>query len=519
MEPVAPERGEDGGSGSGWVLVLDIGSSSARAWFFDAEGRAVDAGPRARRAYLWHTEPAGAMECDAEALLAGVVSVMDGAVETARASGYRIAAVGIAAFWHSILGVGEDGKPLTPVYGWGDTRGIEEAVRLGGEVDEGDLHARTGCFLRPNYPTVRLSWLRATDPAAFATVARWISFPELVDAELLGERRVSYSVASGSGFLDVHRLDWDAEALSMAGVRAAQLSPLVDTDAAARGVRPELAARWPELSGVPWYPAIGDGAAANLGSGAFGKDRVGLTIGTSSAVRLLWEPDGPVRVPRDLWCYRLDARRWVAGAALSNGGNAVAFLRGFLHLPDEREWEARVQEMEPDSHGLTILPFLLGERGPGWRRETRSAILGATLATTPEELMRAWLEAVAYRIARVEDELQRSLGGEGEVLATGGALDASPVWAQILADVMNRTVALVAAREATARGAALVVLERLGWRAGLREAEPEVTARFLPDPARHQRYRAGAVRQQNLLEALPDPATLTPPAPGPASES
>jgi gluconokinase len=511
------ERDETGGAESGWVLVLDIGSSSVRAWFFDAEGRAADAGPRARHSYLWRTEPVGAMECDADALLAGVVSVLDGAVETARASGYRIAAIGIAAFWHSILGVDEDGRPLTPVYGWGDTRGTEEAIRLGGEVDEGELHSRTGCFLRPNYPTVRLAWLRATDPAAFAAVARWISFPEFVDAELLGERRVSYSVASGSGFLDINRLDWDAEALSMAGVRAAQLSPLVDTGAAARGVRSDLAARWPELAGVPWYPAIGDGAAANLGSDALGKDRVGLTIGTSAAVRLLWEPDGPVRVPRDLWCYRLDASRCVAGAALSNGGNAVAFLRDFLHLPDD--WEARVGEMEPDSHGLTILPFLLGERGPGWREETRSVVLGATASTLPEELMRAWLEAIAYRIGRVEDELQRSLHCEGDVLATGGALDASPVWAQILADVMNRGVALVAAREATARGAALVVLERIGWRARLREEEPEVSARFLPDPARHERYRAGAVRQQALLEALPDPATLSPPANGPASES
>jgi gluconokinase len=326
-------------------------------------------------------------------------------------------------------------------------------------------------------------------------------------------------MASGSGLLDVHRLEWDAEALSIAGVRAAQLSPLVDTDAAAPGVRPELVDRWPELGGIPWFPAVGDGAVANLGSGACGTDRVGLSIGTSAAVRLLWEPDGSVTVPEELWCYRLDARYWVAGAALSNGGNAVAFLRDFLRLPAEREWEEAVLEMEPDSHGLTILPFLLGERGPGWRKETHSVVLGATAATKPEELVRAWMEAIAYRIARVDTQLHRSLGGRGEVLATGGALYASPVWAQILADVMNRPVALAAAREATARGAALVALERLGWRAGLREAEPEVTARFHPDPTRHARYRAGAVRQQNLLEALPDPATLASPDFDPAPET
>jgi gluconokinase len=503
----------------GWILVLDVGSSSARAWFFDANAEAVDPGPDAHRPYRWRTEPAGAMECDAETILTCVLEAIDGAVAYARTAGVPIVAVGIAAFWHSILGVDGAGRPLTPVYGWGDTRGSDDATRLAGEVDEAALHARTGCFLRPNYPTVRLAWLRRGDPAAFASVARWISFPEYVGSELLAAPRVSYSVASASGLLDVHRLEWDAEALEIAGVRADQLSPLIDTDAPAPGVRPELAERWPELRGVPWYPAIGDGAAANLGSGAFGKDRVGLTIGTSAAVRLLWEADGAVTVPPELWCYRLDSRRWVSGAALSNGGIAVAFLRRLLVLPPDHAWEAEVEAMAPDSHGLTVLPFLLGERGPGWRRETRSVVMGATPATTPAEMMRAWMEAIAYRIGRVEAELHQSLGGEGEVLATGGALHASPFWTRILADVMNRPVVLTVAREATARGAALVVMERLGWREGLRDAEAEVAVRYEPDPARHALYRAGAARQQALIDSLPELATPAPPAAGPALET
>lgn len=507
------------GSTDGWVLILDIGSSSARAWFFDADAQVASAGPDARFGYVWRTEPAGAMEADAAMILRGIMGVIDGAVAHARQKRLRIAAVGIAGFWHSIMGVSAEGEPVTPVYGWGDTRGTEDANRLAGELDERALHARTGCFLRPNYPTVRLAWLRGQDAAAFAAVSRWVSFHEFVDAEILGLSRVSYSMASGSGLLDVHRLTWDAEALDIAGVRADQLSPLVDTDVRAPGVRPELVERWPELRDVPWYPSIGDGAAANLGSGAFGTDRVGLSIGTSAAVRLLWEPEGPVTVPEDLWCYRLDARRWVSGAALSNGGIAVAFLRRLLALPSDREWESRVARLDPDSHGLTVLPFLLGERGPGWKEETRSVIVGATPETSPEEMVRAWMEAIAYRIARLEDDLCRSLGGKGEVLATGGALDSSPFWAQILADVMDRPVSLAAAREATARGAALVVLERLGWRQGLRDAKPATEARFTPDRSRHAIYRAGALRQQALIEALPDLANLASPARGPAIET
>jgi gluconokinase len=128
-------------------------------------------------------------------------------------------------------------------------------------------------------------------------------------------------------------------------------------------------------------------------------------------------------------------------------------------------------------------------------------------------MMRAWMEAIAYRIGRVEAELHDSLGGEGEVLDTGGALHASPFWAGLLSDVMNRPVALTVAREATARGAALVVLERLGWREGLGEVEAEVAVRFEPDPERHERYRAGAARQQALIDAFPELA----PAPRPAT--
>src|SRR5690606_34581506 len=216
----------------------------------------------------------------------------------------------------------------------------------------------------------------------------WASFAEFLEWRLFGRRRCSLSMASGSGLLHVHRLEWDPEALEMAGVRSDALPELVDTDAPLRGLLREHAARWPELAGIDWFPALGDGACANLGSGAVGLERIGVTVGTSAAARALWRPDGPVEVPEGLWTYRLDRRWWIAGGALSNGGSGVAFLRGLLALPPEREWEAAVAGMEPDSHGLTLLPFLVGERGSAWLRQTRSVVVGMRPSTTGEELLR-----------------------------------------------------------------------------------------------------------------------------------
>lgn len=513
METLASLRTADPRSDE-WILVLDIGSSSVRAWLYDRAARGLDPGPDAQRFYSWRDEPTGAMEQDAEVILERVVEAVDAALAHARAAELRIGAVAVAAFWHSLLGLDGRGEPVTPVLAWGDTRARDAALRLREQVNERALHRRTGCYLHPSFPLVKLRWLRREDPEAFGRAAAWVSFPEFLEQRLLGKRRCSFSMASGTGLLDVHRLRWDPEALEIAGVGPESLSRLVDADEPIRGLLPEFATRWPELVEVGWFPALGDGACANLGSGAVGLDRIGVTIGTSAAARALWEPAGEVEVPERLWCYRLDRRHWVAGGALSNGGNAVAFLRDFLSVPPERELEARLGQLEPDGHGLTILPFLVGERGPGWARETRSVVAGLRPSTPPEHLVRAWMEAIAFRLADVCVDLERVLGREPRVVASGGALHASPVWAQVLADVLNRPVSLPVEREATARGAALVVQAHLGWVDSLGGTAPDEAVRFEPRADPHRRYQAARDRQASLETALAPWLTLAPPSAG-----
>lgn len=497
-----------------WVLVLDVGSSSVRAWLFDADGDGVDPGPEAQRPYAWRARPAGAMEQEAAPILEAVVAAVDAALEHARAAGLAIAAVATTTLWHSLLGVGGAGEPLTPVYAWGDVRAAPDALALRAEVEEREVHRRTGCFLHPSYPSVKLLWLRRTAPERFRAVAGWISVAEYLEQRLFGTRRASLSMASGSGLLDLHRLRWDPWWLERAGIAESQLSPLVDAGEAQRGLRPEWAARWPELADVPWFPALGDGACANVGSGAVGRGALALTIGTSAAVRTLWEAE-TAEVPEGLWCYRLDRRRWVAGRALSNGGNGVAYLRGLLALPPQREWDAAVARLGPDSHGLTVLPYLVGERGPGWLHETRASVVGLTGATPPEHLLRAWLEAVAYRIAGGCALLEEWLGPVRRVHASGGALHGSASWPQILADVLHRPVHVPMEPEATSRGAALVALERLGTIPDLAAVPTRMAAAFEPDAARHAVYR-GAMARQAALEAALRPwqdQFLAPPGP------
>jgi gluconokinase len=491
-----------------WVLAVDVGTSSVRAGWVDGAGVPLAPETVARAGYAWRTDADGAMEADAEALVSACLEAVDAAVRTGREAGVEPAAVALGVFWHGLLGIGADGRAATPLYGWGDGRARAAADDLRARVDAGAAHRRTGCFLHEVYPAARLVWLRAASGDSLPPATAWAGPGELLALRLFGELRSSVSMASGTGLMELRRCAWDGEMLDAAGIRESALPPIGDD--AFRGLLPEFVWRWPELAAIPWYPALGDGACASLGMGAAGA-RVGLTVGTSSAVRVLREDADPL-VPDGLWCYRLDARRTVCGHASSNGGSVFAWLERTLRLPPAEELEARLMEMPPASHGLAVVPRLLPERPPRPEGPETAMMGGLTSAAGPVQIARAWLEAAAFAMADGLDAVEAAFGPADEVVAGGGALHASPAWARIVADVLGRPMRMSPHYESTMRGAALYALERLGAVGdapafAAAEADGEGGGeRLRPDPAAHEAYRAA--RHPPLAEArLPLPRT------------
>jgi gluconokinase len=334
-------------------------------------------------------------------------------------------ALAISCFWHSLVAVDEHDRPLTPVLTWRD---------LAGELpplDAASYHRRTGCFLHPAYWPAKIERLKAEGVAA----ARYLSFGDYLLLRLAGEVRTSVSTASGTGLFDPNALVWDGETLAALGLATSQLAPLSDEP----------------VAGV--WPALGDGACSNVGVGCVTRDRAAVMIGTSAAARVVYQAQHAEPRP-GLFLYRLDDTRFCEGGALSGGGNLHAWLQQTLRDLDTSE----LADRPAAAHGLTFLPFLGGERSLGWNPDRRGAIEGLTFATTPLDIAQAALEAVCYQLADVLD----AIGGIESIVATGGALLANPAWQQLLADVLGRPVELSAVAEGSARGAALVALERLG---------------------------------------------------------
>ncbi|HEX5432396.1 MAG TPA: FGGY-family carbohydrate kinase, partial [Bryobacteraceae bacterium] len=199
------------------------------------------------------------------------------------------------------------------------------------------------------------------------------------------------------------------------------------------------------------------------------------------AMRAMFSGDSSVKpgeIPEGLWCYRLDRRRQIMGGALSNGGDVFAWLKRTLALPKDRE--ARLETAAPGSHGLTVLPFLAGERSPYWRSDLRGIIAGLSLSTGPFEILHASLESVALRFREIYGLLAKRIGVPKDVIGSGGGLLHSPAWIQMMADTLGRPVIASTVPEASSRGAALYALERLGAIPGLEALPAPTGAVFSP---------------------------------------
>ena len=479
-------------------LAVDIGTSAVRAFVYDSSGFGIS-GVRLR--YEWTTTPDGGAEIDAERIVALVVEAMEGALGGAGLLASRIAAVGFTGMWHTLLAVGANDVPLTPLYAWTDTRASRAAAALRTELDEPAFHARTGTVFHPSYMPARVRWLRALMPSVAVRVARWMTIGDYVTMRLFGSPAITISMASGSGLFDQHRLSWDAPLLAALEMGPEQLPSLIDRDEPFLALRPEFASRLGPLRATPFYGVLGDGACANVGSGCMTSSELALSIGSSAALRVIARVD-EFTIPAGLWCYRLDRAHVVLGGALSNGGNVFAWLRDMLRLPPHDELEAQLTARLPDAHALTVLPFLAGERSPEWPLTARAVIAGLGLDTGPVDLLHAAMEGVSLRLALIHGLLRAYFHGLRTIVGSGGALRQSPAWAQMVTDALGSPLAVTEDHETSSRGVALLALEAVGAIPNAATVPPPATSVLTPVPERTAAYSAALTRQVALATAI-----------------
>jgi gluconokinase len=441
------------------VIGVDLGTTSTKAVAFRVDGT-LEASHSAGYP-LEEPHPGHAVQ-DPHLILAAVLEAVREVV--AAVGAHRVAGLSFSSAMHSLIGLSPTGEPVTEVVTWADTRARVQAERLRASVGGLALHRRTGTPVHPMSPLPKLVWFREQEPKLCESVGFWVGIKEFVLSRMCGALVTDHSIASATGLMTMATLQWDDEALAIAGILPEQLPEIVPTTTVLPQLTEETAAATGLPRDTPVVVGAADGPLANLGVGAVRPGVAACSIGTSGALRVA--VDRPAVDPLGgVFCYALTATRWVVGGAINNGGLVLGWagdaLAPDIAEPPEEELLALAARAAPGSGGLLMLPYLLSERAPHWSSLPRGAYIGLTRAHRREHLVRAALEGVCLQLALVLGSMRAAGLEVTQVRATGGVMR-SPLWRQMLADTFGMPVDFAHGQEGSGFGAALLGMEALG---------------------------------------------------------
>ncbi|SDF48628.1 gluconate kinase, FGGY family [Fontibacillus panacisegetis] len=451
-----------------YMIGIDIGTTSTKAVLFEENGKVT---ATANEGYPLYTPTADVAEQDPEEIFAAVISCVRQVMNKSQVSPKNIILVSFSTAMHSVIPVDVDGKPLMRCLTWADNRSVEWSERLKNDMGGHAIYLRTGTPIHPMSPLTKMLWLRHDQPDIFSKTNKFISIKEYVFAKLFGKYVIDYSIASCTGLMNLEKLDWDQEALQIAGLSPDQLSTLVPTTHVMKGLSQEYAEQMGLDTSTPFVIGASDGVLSNLGVDAIKPGVVAVTIGTSGAIRTV--VDRPKTDPKGrIFCYALTDKHWVIGGPVNNGGGIFRWVRDEI-AASEVETANRLgispydvltkigSRVRPGSDGLLFHPYLAGERAPLWNPNARGSFFGLTLQHKKEHMIRAVLEGVIFNLYTVLLAMEEQIGQPHKIQATGG-FARSPLWRQMMADIFNQKVVIPEDFESSCLGAVVLGLLALG---------------------------------------------------------
>ncbi len=353
---------------------------------------------------------------------------------------------------------------IRPAILWNDQRTGAECDLIREVVGPERLVAITGNDALTGFTAPKLVWVRDHEPEAWSRVAHVLLPKDYVRLRLTGDHAMDKADGSGTMLFDLAARDWSPEVVAALGIDPAWLPPTHEGPAVTGVVTAGAAAATGLRAGTPVVAGGGDQAANAVGVGAVEPGVVALSLGTSGVVfattdRPLFEARGRVHA----FCHAVPGRWHMMSVMLSAAGSLRWFRDALAPGASYDDVVLPAGEVPPGSGGLLFLPYLTGERSPHPDPLARGAFVGLTLAHDRRHLARAVLEGVAFGLRDGLDLMVEAGMPSPAVIRASGGGTTSPVWRQILADVLGAEIATVDTAEGAAFGAALLAAVGAGW--------------------------------------------------------
>lgn len=446
-----------------YLIGIDLGTSGTKTVLFDEFGKAVASSTVEYP--LYYPENGWAEQEPADWWNACVKTLKSVFAESG-VSAKDVAGIGFSGQMHGLVMLDENGDVLRKSIIWCDGRTARECDEINELVGAARLVEITANMALTSFTAGNILWVRNNEPELYKRCRHILLPKDYLRYKLTGRLGAEAADASGMNLLDINTRSWSGEVLSKLGIDPELLPEVRESADLAGEITAEAAAATGLLEGTPVVYGAGDNAAAAVGTGVVDNGKAFITLGTSG---VLYAHSDSVLIDKagrvNTFCAAVPGANTVFGCTMA-AGMSLQWLRNNFFLPEMKVAEglgqdpynimtAQAARVPIGANRLIFLPYLMGERSPILDPNARGVFFGLTTIHSKYDMLRSVLEGVIYSQRQLLDVLRDMGVTFSEIYATGGG-GSSPVWRQMIADVLELPVVTIQNREGPALGAAIL---------------------------------------------------------------
>lgn len=457
------------------LLGVDLGTTGLKVALLHQAGGLIGAEYRDYPILAPHP---GYAEQDPEAWWIGFVSATQVLKRRFPTEFAAIKGIGLCGQMHTQVYLDRDGQSLRPAITWMDQRSSAIVTELNQDTATRQLIFQESSNLATTtYTAPQVRWVQQHQPELWPKVARILVAKDFLKFRLTGRAVTDYAEASGTLLFDIARQTWSNRLFDLFGIARELFPEVLPSDEIIGQVSVQAAAQTGLKAGIPVVNGSSDNSASALGAGMLNPGQVTLIIGTAGVITVCSDKPLPDPANRTLcWHYCL-RERWVTLGITQTAGESLNwFKRAFDSGQTDRAagdifegYNQAIAHVPDGSEGLIFLPYLNGERTPYWDAHARGVFYGISLTSEKAHFIKAVMEGVSFALRHAVETVE-SLGiAVHEIRAVGGGLR-SPIWLNILANILRKPIVTVSVPDTANLGNALLCGKALGLYPSLEEA-------------------------------------------------
>lgn len=466
-------------------IGVDLGTSAVKLLLMDEQGQIKNV--VSKEYPLEFPQPGWSQQNPEDwrkAIMEGIPELLTGF------RGTDVAGIGCGGQMHGLVILDENDHVIRPAILWNDGRTAKQVDYLNNEIGKERLSQLTANIAFAGFTAPKILWVKENEPENFNKIAKIMLPKDYINYVLTGVHSCDYSDASGMLLLDVQHKRWSREMLDICGISENQMPKLFESYECIGTVKPEIATLLGLGENVKVAAGAGDNAAAAVGTGVVGEGGCNISLGTSGTVFISSRSFG-VDQNNALHAFaHADGGYHLMGCMLSAASCNKWLMDEIYQTSDYAAEQAPITQDKLGENHVYFLPYLMGERSPINDTNARGTFIGMTMDTTRADLTQAVLEGVAFAI-RDSVEVARSLGItiSSSKICGGGAK--SPLWKQMIANILNAELECLESEQGPGMGGAMLAMVACGEYASVQEVCDKfvhVASTVKPEPELVEKY-------------------------------